>query len=248
MRLLIISLMCLLVCSCNKESKHNVAVDDLTCVAKYVSPLDESIRTSLGIQSDVFNVTIPDGYAVTIWCEFYQHGILNDEISSYSVKNNPLGPEEEHLKKHYHDVSMELRHTDPDYFTGRKSTEGVWSFHGGPGHLVKMDPMKVSMRSSSDNLANQEGGIVLSEGKPTLLYYYIGAENGATEWRSRKDENIKFYDHVVCVFARLDRYPDKGGFSGSGLITSRDHPLLLGEPLSKILEKRAIEAEERHSN
>ena len=92
---------------------------------------------------------------------------------------------------------------------------------------------------TKNNLAEKKNGIVLSEGNPTLLYYMIGAEKtDSSDWRDDKTINIARNEHVVCIYARLDKFEYKGSRLGGGFILNRQHPLILGKALPLTNEER----------
>ena len=200
------------------------------CLTQYVASLDMEKQSALGIDSKVFTTIVPDGHVVTVWCEFYDHGELNEDMSSYEFQNKPKGFDK-HPNPNYKESSVELRRTDTDYHTGQKTKKAVWSFHGGSGHLLEKDPIKMSTSSTISNLAEEKNGIVLSEGRPSLLYFMIGVESGSQHWSNDKAETIKRNDHVIFVFARLDTLNYKGYCCGGGFITSKQHPLVKGKSL-----------------
>ena len=148
------------------------------------------LKNSIGIDSYIFTLTVPKSHLVTMWCEFYQDGQLNEDLSYYAFKNHPTNYNGGHALDVYEEMSMELRRIDPDYTSGQKTMNGVWSFGGGSGHLIKQDPLKTSTSSIIENLA-KDHKIILSENTPTLLYYMVGVESGTPQWSDDKKWNIK---------------------------------------------------------
>lgn len=210
-----------------------VSATTIRPVARCFVPLDPKVQAMLGVDCSVFEIGIPEGHSVTVWCEYYRDGQLDEKLSRYVFLRNPMD-----RNPFYEKIAAVLVRRDPDFVTGKRTLGAVWSFGFfqedliQAGEYVARDPFKVSKGYSVRNAAEDDGGVLLVADRPCLLYCMVGDETSTGPWREDKSDRIRANDHVLCVYARLDkRREETRAVSGGGLITGSDHPLVLGKGL-----------------
>jgi len=188
----------------------------------------------LGIDTQfIFKANIPAGYCVTLWCERYEKGKLSRVSNFLYVFNN------DKIDGIADDITAIFTRRNPDFYTGEYSTKGIWSFCfvNLPGELIHKDPYKICGNNVDKLFINNLSEI--EEGKPYLLYKFLGSETNKDIYRSEsKKEEIDKNDHAFYIFILSEkRYKSELNTSGMGKLDDKNNLIHISDSYNILTKK-----------